>query len=88
MLSQGQALLTRSRWINLYILIGIYGFWTLAYLAALAFRMRTPKLRLSGHITPRVPQEQPVIIDNPLHSSRSQTGEPLNGIGERNEYEV
>ena len=47
-LSQGQILLTNSRWNSLYILLGIYGAWTIVYLAIVGWKIRPNTVQLSG----------------------------------------
>lgn len=87
-LSDGQALIPNSRWIPIYVLLGIYGFWTLAYLAAVWIRGRQRSLKLSAALDRGVIAEQPVIIDNPLHSNQSYGSGVVNGIAARSDSPV
>ena len=71
---------TGSRWDIIYILVGIYAFWCLVYLLALHLSTLTGTIRPSGSIKLHTQAEHlPAAVDNPLISSHSHAGEPLNG---------
>lgn len=65
-LSQDIAMKTNSRWDPIYVLLGIYAFWTLLYLVALKFRS------LRNTISPNSKIEFNVHrIVNPIHSQEA-----------------
>ena len=70
---------TGSRWDIIYILVGIYAFWCCVYLLALHLSTLTGTIRPSGSIKLHAQSEQLPAVDNPLISSHSHAGEPLNG---------
>lgn len=65
-LSQDIALKTRSRWDAIYVLLGIYAFWTILYLLALQFRGKRGKACPSSNINFQV-----ATVVNPIHSQET-----------------
>ncbi len=72
-LSEDMALKTHSRWYAIYVLLGIYAFWTLLYILLLKLRTRGSRANPSSKIEFQVP-----VIVNPIHSqevAEQQAGE-------------
>ena len=65
-LSQDFAVKTHSRWDAIYILLGIYAFWTLLYLLVLKLRSLSNDISPSSTIDFKVPR-----IVNPIHSQEA-----------------
>jgi len=63
---------TDSRWIPIYILLGIYAFWTLLFLALLKVRSLTGKASPGDAV-------DVATTYNPLHSNRSVDANELPG---------
>ena len=73
LLSQGEILLLRSRWDAIYVLIGIYGFWSLLFSVALVLRTRTGRLTPGGSALRR-----PSASVDPPRNSLLQSGASTN----------
>ncbi len=69
---------TNSRWIPIYILLGIYAFWTLLFLLLLKLRSLTSKASPSDRVEVEMVYNPLHSQPNPLHSNRSNRSVDIN----------
>lgn len=78
-LAQDIAMKTDSRWIPIYVLLGVYAFWTLLFLALLKLRSLTGKASPSDAVDVEMVYNPLHSQPNPLHSNRSVDAAELPG---------